>query len=221
MKRRALVTGASRGIGQAIAEILISKGYLVTAPNRETLNLADPEGIQHFLAQGQGPFDILVNCAGENFPKPLSEVTDEHLLQTLQVNFVSAFQLIRALGHTMAQQGWGRIVNISSVYSSLARPGRAPYSASKAALDALTRTAALEFGARGVIVNSLCPGFVDTELTRQNNSPEKIEALAAATALQRLASPSEIAAVVEFLVSEANTYMTGQCIIVDGGFVIQ
>jgi 3-oxoacyl-[acyl-carrier protein] reductase len=185
------------------------------------LDLSALHGVESYLSKVGSPWDILVNCAGENFPKPIEEVTDEHLQKTLQVNFVSAFQLIRAIGEKMAGRGWGRIVNISSAYSALARPGRAPYSASKAALDALTRTAALEFGPRGVLVNSVCPGFVDTELTRRNNPPERIEALASATALGRLAAPSEIAELVEFLVSERNTYLTGQNIIIDGGFSIQ
>jgi 3-oxoacyl-[acyl-carrier protein] reductase len=221
MARRVLVTGASRGIGRAIADHLRAEGHVVECPCRSELDLSDAQGVDRFLLRNSGPWDILVNCAGENFLKPIGEVTDEHLQRTLQVNFISAFQLVRTLGKSMAERGWGRIINISSAYSALARPGRAPYSASKAALDALTRTAALELGPQGVLVNSVCPGFVDTELTRQNNSPERIQALASATALGRLALPDEIAQLVAFLSSERNTYLTGQNIIIDGGFSIQ
>jgi 3-oxoacyl-[acyl-carrier protein] reductase len=220
MTRKALVTGGSRGIGKAIAERLRAAGMEVHAPGRSELDLSDPASIAGFLS-GSHDFDVLVNCAGENLPKQISDVTDAHLNQTLQVNFISAFQLLRSIAEGMASRGWGRIVNVSSIYSGLARPGRAPYSASKSALDALTRSAALEFGPRGVLVNSVCPGFVDTELTRRNNSPEVLASLASATALQRLARPEEIARLVEFLAGEHNTYLTGQSLVVDGGFSIQ
>lgn len=221
MIRRALVTGGARGIGNAIAARLKADGLEVTTPDRNQLDLSQPESIQRFLKLNPHPFDVLVNCAGENFPAPIAETTDERLMQTMQVNFFSAFHLIRAISESMTKRGWGRIVNVSSIYASLARPGRTAYSASKSALDALTRTAALELGPKGVIINSICPGFVDTALTRQNNTPEKISSLAAGTALGRLAAPSEIAALVAFLVSDQNSYMTGQTLIVDGGFSIQ
>ena len=221
MRRRALVTGASRGIGRAIVQRLRSDGYWVVAPDRRALDLSSQISLESFLKDGALDADILVNCAGENLPKMIPLITDDHLMRTLEVNFVSAFRLIRHYANTMKSRGWGRIVNVSSCYSTLARAGRAPYSASKAALDSLTRTAALEFGADGVLVNSVSPGFVDTELTRQNNSTDKIATLAASTALGRLASPSEIAELVHFLVSERNTYLTGQCLIIDGGFSIQ
>jgi 3-oxoacyl-[acyl-carrier protein] reductase len=220
MTRKALVTGGSRGIGKAIAEQLRAAGMDVKTPGRSELDLADPTSVSGFLSRSRD-FDVLVNCAGENFPRPITEVTDSHLTQTLQVNFVSPFQLIRSIAEGMAVRGWGRIVNVSSIYSELARPGRAPYSASKSALDALTRSAALEYGSRGVLVNSVCPGFVDTELTRRNNTPEVLASLAASTALQRLARPEEIARVVEFLAGERNSYLTGQCLMIDGGFSIQ
>jgi 3-oxoacyl-[acyl-carrier protein] reductase len=121
----------------------------------------------------------------------------------------------------MVARGFGRVVNVSSCWSLLGRRGRAPYAASKAGLDALTRTAALEYGVGGVLVNSVCPGFVNTELTRRNNSPEEIARVAEQTALGRLARPEEVAELAFWLGSEKNTYVTGQMVVVDGGFVIQ
>lgn len=221
MQRRALVTGASRGIGLAIADRLRADGHQVVSPDRSHLDLSSQAGVADFLSIGTHRIDVLVNCAAHNVPEPIQSVTDEHLIHTLEVNFISAFRLIRHYAPGMASRGWGRIVNISSCYSTLARPGRAPYSASKAALDALTRTSAVEFGAHGVLVNSVCPGFVDTELTRKNNSMEKVAELAASTALGRLGKPDEIADLVCFLVSERNSYITGQCLVIDGGFSIQ
>ncbi len=219
--RSVLITGASRGIGRAIASRLKSDGYLVCVPSRKDLDLALPSAVDDFVNRAGTSFDVLVNCAGENTPARLSDVSDQHIMQTLQVNFLSAFQLTRVLAPAMASRGWGRIVNVSSCYSALAREGRGPYSASKAALDALTRTVAVEFGRSGVLINSVCPGFVDTELTRRNNPREKIESLEASTALGRLGRPEEVAELVSFLVSDRNSYMTGQCVIIDGGFVIQ
>ena len=115
----------------------------------------------------------------------------------------------------------GATVNVSSCYSVVGRPGRAAYSASKAGLNGLTRVAALEYGERGVLVNSICPGFVATELTSRNNSPEQIEALRLQVPLRRLAQPPEIAEAVFFLGSRANAYINGQTIVVDGGFTVQ
>lgn len=221
MQRRALVTGASRGIGCAIADRLRQDGYQVLAPDRNKLDLSSQDGVVRFLSVEKTDIDVLVNCAGENIPELIQSVTDEHLLHTFELNFVAAFRLIRHYAPIMVSRGWGRIVNISSCYSLLARMGRAPYSASKAALDALTRASALEFGAHGILVNSVCPGFFDTELTRKNNSAEKIAGLVAATALGRLGQSSEVAELVSFLVSERNSYITGQCLVIDGGFSIQ
>jgi len=220
MQRTALVTGASRGIGRAIVDRLQEDGYNVIAPDRSELDLSSQASTARFLTKASY-IDILVNCAGENIPESIQAVTDEHLLRTLEVNFIAAFRLTRHYAPIMAYRGWGRVVNLSSCYSGLARAGRAPYSASKAALDSLSRAAAIEFGAKGVLINSVSPGFVDTELTRKNNSLEKIASLAASTALGRLGKPSEIAELISFLVSDRNSYITGQCLVIDGGCSIE
>ena len=120
----------------------------------------------------------------------------------------------------MQKNKWGRIVNISSAYSFLAREGRSAYSSSKAGLDALTRSLAVEYSSDNILVNSVAPGFVDTELTRKNNSKSEIEKICSSIPMRRLASSDEIAKIVFFLSSEENTYITGQTIVADGGFSI-
>lgn len=119
----------------------------------------------------------------------------------------------------MAERGWGRIVNISSVYSLVSREKRSMYSTSKSALNGLTRALAVELGPRGVLANAICPGFVDTELTRQNNTPAEIAALCELVPLGRLAAVREIAEFAYYIGSEANTYITGQTLAIDGGFL--
>jgi 3-oxoacyl-[acyl-carrier protein] reductase len=121
----------------------------------------------------------------------------------------------------MQSRGWGRILNISTIFSLVTKERRAAYSMTKAALNALTRSSAVEFGPSGVLVNALAPGYVDTALTRQNNSPEAIAAITATIPLRRLADAEELARAAAFLVSEENTYLTGQTIVVDGGFTCQ
>jgi 3-oxoacyl-[acyl-carrier protein] reductase len=118
----------------------------------------------------------------------------------------------------MSSRGYGRILNTSSILGIVTKEGRAAYSMTKAALNALTRSAALEFGAGGVLVNSLAPGYVDTELTRKNNSPKEMTSIISSIPLGRMADPQELAKVAGFLVSDQNTYLTGQTIVVDGGF---
>ncbi len=222
MKRRVLVTGASRGIGRAIGERFGRAGCEVVAPPRAELDLAKPEGVRAWIDGHRGlEVDVLVNNAGENKLGRIETIPLEDWRRTIDVNLTAAFQLTQAFAPAMAARGWGRVVNVSSVWSILAKPSRFAYAAAKSGLDALTRTAALELGERGVLVNSICPGFVDTELTRRNNPPDQIAALAAQTALKRLARPEEIAELAWFLGSENNTYLTGQVVVIDGGFSIQ
>lgn len=215
------MTGASRGIGAAIAARLRAAGIEVAAPSRAQLDLSQEDSVRRFIGARPLELDILVNCAGENKVNAIRDIVLADWQRILATNLTSALLLTQAAAPRMAARKWGRIVNVSSCYSFLSRAGRAAYGASKAGLNALTRTAALEFGPDNVLVNAVCPGFVETEMTRRNNSDEQIAALAAQTALGRLASPEEIAELVAFLVSEKNTYITGQALVIDGGFTCQ
>ena len=220
--RSVLVTGAARGIGLAIAERFRADGAAVLAPTRAELDLESTESIARFVREhADVRIDVLVNNAGINPLGTISELGLADWQRTLAVNLTAPFLLLQAFAPGMASRGWGRIVNISSCYGLVGRIGRAAYSSAKSGLGGLTRAAALEFAAGGVLVNAVCPGFTATELTHRNNTPEQIARLLSQVPLGRLASPTEIAEQVLFLASDANTYLTGQMIAVDGGFVIQ
>jgi 3-oxoacyl-[acyl-carrier protein] reductase len=165
--------------------------------------------------------DILVNNAGVNRIAPYEAVTDDSLQETLQVNLIAPMRLARALAPRMAARAYGRIVNISSIWSVVSKGGRLPYSMSKSGLNGMTRTLAVEVAPFNVLVNGVAPGFVNTELTKQNNTEQDLTAIRCTIAMRRLAEPEEIAEVVSFLCSERNSYITGQTIVVDGGFSIQ
>ena len=220
-QRTALVTGASRGIGRAVVERLKYYGARTITPVRSELDLLSNESIDRYLASLKGPVDILVNNAGINKIAPYEAVTDDNLQETLQLNLIAPIRLARALAPRMAERAYGRIVNISSIWSIVSKGGRLPYSVSKSGLNGMTRTLAVEVAPFNVLVNGVAPGFVNTELTKQNNSEQDLATIRGAIAMRRLAEPQEIAEVVSFLCSEKNSYVTGQIIVVDGGFSIQ
>lgn len=217
--RTALVTGAARGIGKAIAARLEAAGCRVVAPPRSILDLASPASIESYLAaNGSEAIDVLVNNAGINTLRAIPEIDAATWSEMIQVNLSAALRLTQAFAPGMVRRGWGRILNVVSIFALVTRERRAAYSMTKAALAALTRTAAVEFGPGGVLVNALAPGYVDTELTRRNNPPDAITAIEAGIPLRRMAQPRELAEVAAFLVSDANSYLTGQTIVADGGF---
>ena len=217
--RTVFLTGGARGIGAAILEELVTAGYTVISPSREELDLASKDSVEAYLRDHSDiAVDVLINNAGMNVPEKISEISWDNWNKTLQTNLSSAVRLIQFLAPGMSERGYGRILNTISILGLVTKEGRAAYSMTKAALNALTRSAALEFGAGGVLVNSLAPGYVDTELTRKNNSPEALASIIRSIPLGRMADPKELARVAGFLVSEQNTYLTGQTIVVDGGF---
>lgn len=220
MKKRVLITGGSRGIGEQIAKLMTAKGYEVTAPKRSELNLESLASVDQYFAKSAA-FDILVNNAGINFVSPLPEFQIELWDQIMTVNLTAPMRILQKVVPHMKASGWGRIINLSSVFSNVTKPGRAAYSASKSGLNGLTRTAAVELAKHGILVNAVCPGYVETAMTTQNNTPADIEAIKKAIPVGRMADPREIAELVEYLCSERNTYLTGQMITIDGGFSLQ
>jgi 3-oxoacyl-[acyl-carrier protein] reductase len=219
--KTALVTGGSRGIGLAIAERLKYYGARIIAPTRSELDLLSNESIDRYLASLEEPVDILVNNAGVNKIATYEAVTDGNLQETLQVNLVAPTRLARALAPRMAERAYGRIVSISSLWGVVSKGGRLAYSMSKSGLSGMTRTLAIELAPFNVLVNAVAPGFVSTELTKQNNTEQDLAVIRNMIPMRRLAEPEEIAEIVSFLCSGKNTYITGQTILVDGGFSIQ
>jgi len=216
--RAALITGASRGIGATIATQLERDGYKVITPSRAEMDLASSSSINQYLANLDEEVDILVNNAGINQISALDDLELTNVTNTLQVNLLAAFQLAQFLSKGMKQRRYGRIVNISSHWSVVTRSGRTSYSMSKTAINGMTRSMAVELAPFNVLVNAVAPGYVLTDLTRQNNSPEEIERISQTIPMKRLAAPEEIANLVAFICSEKNTYLTGQTIVADGGY---
>lgn len=220
MKNRvALVTGASRGIGAAIAMVLAREGARVLTPSHQEMDLSNPKSIERYVGTIEGPIDILINNAGINFLAGLDELDPVTLNETLQINLIAPLQLTQLVAERMKASRYGRIVNLSSIWSIVSKERRVAYTASKSAINGVTRTLALELGPHGILINAIAPGYVNTELTHRNNSAEHVRSISDNIPLQRLAEPREIAEMVAFLCSEKNSYMTGQVLVVDGGYV--
>ncbi|MBY0440523.1 MAG: SDR family oxidoreductase [Mycobacteriaceae bacterium] len=215
----ALVTGAARGIGCSVANTLAAKGIRVLRPGREELDLAVPESVTGYLDRLDDVVQIVVLNAGINNPERLGELSADNWSGTHQVNVSSNLLLLQGLLPAMAATGYGRVVAISSVYAHRARAGRVAYSASKASLEEVVRSVAVEYGPFGVLANCVAPGFVLTDMTYQNNDAEQLHTLAARVPLGRLAEPEEIALFISWLVSAENSYLTGQSMVIDGGFL--
>lgn len=216
-KNKVLLTGASRGIGKAIKMLLEENGYTVTAPSRNEMDLKSSESIKNYMSKFGGA-DILINCAGINDLASLDEMTEEKLREMIQVNLLSQTMLIKYISPYMKSQKYGRILNFASIWCDFSKERRIMYSIAKAGVKGLTTASAVELSKYGILVNAIAPGFVNTEMTSQNNTPEQIKIISEALPIKRMAEPKEIAEMVMFLVSEKNSFMTGQTIFVDGGF---
>ena len=217
-QKTALITGASRGIGDFIAKQLKQAGMKLLVPSRKELDLLSDHSIGLYLQALDEPVDILVNNAGINRLGNITGFSDVDLEDSMQTNLIAPILLTRGLIPGMIRRKYGRIVNISSIWSVVSKPGRLAYSVSKGGLNTFTRSLAVEVAAYNILVNTVAPGYVNTELTRQNNTEQDLQNIQKMIPMQRLAEPEEIAHLVSFLCSEENTYMTGQCVVIDGGY---
>jgi 3-oxoacyl-[acyl-carrier protein] reductase len=229
--RTALVTGGTRGIGAAICQCLQSNGAKVILTGRRVeasaapgmsyhaVDFADRPATEAFAAQAaKWNIDILVNNAGINKIGPFAELDPVEFDRIQEVNLRAAFLLCRAVLPAMQQKKWGRIVNIASIFGVVSKEFRAPYSASKFALDGMTVALAAEVAADGILANCVSPGFIDTELTRTVLGEAGIAELVARVPARRLGQPEEVAALVAWLAGPENTFISGQNIVIDGGF---
>lgn len=224
----AVVTGGTRGIGKAIAETLRDSGAEVyitgTKPMDDNhylqVDFSDDPSVKAFLQKiSEMPkIDICVNNAGINLVHTFEEVPYEEFMEVQKVNVIGPRRLLGVVVPKMKAHKYGRIVNIGSIWSVINRPGRTSYGISKNAIVGMTKSLAVELAEYGIMVNAVSPGFTLTELTIRTNTPEQLEMLNKKIAARRLAQPQEQANVVTFLCSEQNSYMTGQNIVVDGGY---
>ena len=230
MSRTALVTGAGRGIGRATSERLAAAGWQVIGVDREwpdgqpdgcwTADLADPAPVADRIG-GLERLDGLVNNAAINEPGSLEATDAATWARTFEVNLTAAFALIQAAIPALAAST-GSIVNVASVHALSTSSGNSAYAAAKAGLVGLSRSAALELGPRGVRVNAVLPGAVDTDMlqpgTEGDARKQSLDELVTRTPLGRVARPDEIAAAIEFLLDgERASFITGQTLVVDGG----
>jgi len=231
-RRLALVTGGTRGIGRAIAARLLADGHdcIVTGTSPSApasvpagaayhgADLADDEQLRALEALvARCEPSILVNNAWRNIPgeTPGFEMSDYDLMH--RVNLRAPFALIGAALPSMRRHGWGRIVSVTSIWGVNGHAANAAYCASKFGLDGLTASVAAEVARDGVLVNAVAPGYVATDQTIGHFSAEQMADLGEAIPAGRFAAPEEIAALVSWLVSAENTYLTGQNLLIDGG----
>ncbi len=243
--RVALVTGAARGLGRAAAERLLDGGACVGLNVRrpeqaaalagalagrddwgerslvlpgDVAGAATVRGLVERMVERFGRLDILINNAAAAYSTRFEQIAEEEWRRAIDVNLTAAFLCIQAAVPAMKANRYGRVVNLSSTAGkSVSTLGGAHYTASKAGLLGLTRAAAKELGPYGITVNAVCPGLIDTELTREHATPEQLAAYARGFPVQRLGTAAEVAELICFLASEDAGYITGAAIDINGG----
>ncbi|MDE6030637.1 MAG: 3-oxoacyl-[acyl-carrier-protein] reductase [Oscillospiraceae bacterium] len=244
MSKTAIITGSGRGIGAAIAKRLAKDGYdiVINEVSQEALDTYGAQTAEECRALGVkaecyaadvsdyaqcdamvkwtkenfGTIDVLVNNAGITRDGLLLRMSEENYDDVIRINQKSVFNMTKLVGAVMLRQKSGRIVNLASVAGLYGNPGQMNYSASKGAIIAMTKTAAKELGSRGITVNAVAPGFIQTPMTDKLTDEQKA-AMLAQIAMKRYGQPEEIAGVVSFLCSEDASYVTGQTIEISGG----
>ena len=244
--RVALVTGGSKGLGKAMARGLAQAGadVFISSRHEDELKSALKEILDGTGRKGDyavadmtkrdevnrlartalermGRVDILVNNAGTNAPQAIDQITDDTWDMVMEANLHSVMGLTRALVPQMRQRKWGRIIHISSIMAIISKEKRNAYSATKAALIGLCHASALDLGADGITVNCIAPGPFLTDLPGRILSAEEKREFAKMTALDRWGDPKELVGPALFLASEAGSYVTGQVLVVDGGYVVR
>ena len=233
----AIVTGATQGIGCSIASMLIKENCHVIYTGRSKtpdsileggiyaqLDLSDQKSCDYFIEtviKKLPGIDILINNAGIQKPASIESVNISDWNDVLTVNLTGPLKLIQAVVPQMKQKMYGKILNVSSVAGIISKPGQSAYSATKSGLLGLTRSIALDLANYNILVNAICPGTTQTTMVETLLSTGQKEAIIKNVPLGRLATPDEIATYVLFLVSFLNSYMTGQTVVVDGGYTIQ
>lgn len=231
--KRVFVTGGSGGIGAAIISRFCAAGAQVVATHRRSpapeefikmgcqfihLDVRDSEAVTDVInkaAVGMGGLDVLVNCAGLTRDSPLFAMSDEDFDIVLRTNLYSCFYTSRAVLPWMVKQKKGSIVNVSSVAGFRGVSGQSNYCASKAGVIALTSALSEEMGRKGIRVNAVAPGYIDTAMLTASHIDEST--VKSSTALRRIGTPADVASVVAFLASDESAYITGEVIRVDGG----
>ncbi len=237
MDRTALITGASRGIGKRIAERLVNDGFFVVgtstteagAKNIEgwlgdrgiglTVQVEDNASVDALfqrISERCGDVSVLVNNAGITRDNLLVRMSDDEWNGVIETNLAGAYRMCKSVLRPMMKTRWGRIVNVGSVVGRMGNSGQTNYAASKAGIEGLTKALAQEVGSRGITVNCVAPGFIDTDMTAKL-SDEQTDNLVATIALGRIGSPTDVAAAVSFLGRDDAGYITGETLHVNGG----
>ena len=239
----AIVTGGASGLGYAIAEKFVKNNIRTIIVGRteqklqdakeqfgencayESFDLSNLEQMPQFVQRihdRYGRIDILVNNAGINMKKPITEVTDEEFERIILTNLTAVFSLSREVVKVMLPQKSGAIVNISSMASQYGIPKVVAYTASKSAIEGITRAMAVELSPEGIRVNCVAPGFIATDMSAKalNNDPERKNKVLSRTPMGKLGVPADVAEAVYYLASDASSYVTGTILKVDGGNAI-